>query len=700
MFRDELKEWPERWPSVDSLFVFSSTFGLNDPFTLAWLADLDSQSGACQDDGEAAASLKKLGHRFRPAVEKVFGSLFKTFPSRPLCTTTDGASLDHAFPWLRWARLLTSSGQEQRPKQVRWRTALLRHLESILHRHLSYAAIPDSEYDPPEMVLALEGMLVLDADFDRAVIERVLRILAEPEMSRLFWRAHRPMIAHSQGTVLPPISTEIGNSILRICGMVDPTFGSDLFAICEPPLRRYSDWLLSRKVQGSAKRPNGKEAEFSGWHSDHVLAADTVHLWMTAHTALFLHDYTAFLRRQIRRLSGFSETRKTECQAEAKNKDRDCKKELADREPLLGIDKANLYRVTDHLVDEFIEPWRAREPKNFSMLLYGPPGTGKSTFAKLLAGALNWELVQLSPSDFVRGGESAVEERAKAVFNTLEQMSTVVVLFDEIDRLVLDRDAKAYISQSDVFQFMTPSMLTKINDLGAKKRLIFIIATNFAERIDGAIKRPGRIDRQYLWLPPDAKRRREILAGLLTRRAKALLRESNPNLTADELDTLTERIAVNAKRETGISTDLIRGTTFWIYKELESLFDPFTRAEFSPGALKASSDTDTATESFKQINKTLLGRTKSVTATIRLINYRGRLRDTSDDPAEFPYADEPYEEFLLLLHDAFQSKYELAEGERGMLEKLDLLTKLDRVRDAEIRDALRQELKRNVKSEV
>ncbi len=39
-----------------------------------------------------------------------------------------------------------------------------------------------------------------------------------------------------------------------------------------------------------------------------------------------------------------------------------------------------------------------------------------------------------------------------------------VILFDEIDRLILDRDSKAYSEQSDVFQFMTPSMLIKIQE--------------------------------------------------------------------------------------------------------------------------------------------------------------------------------------------------------------------------------------------
>jgi SpoVK/Ycf46/Vps4 family AAA+-type ATPase len=58
---------------------------------------------------------------------------------------------------------------------------------------------------------------------------------------------------------------------------------------------------------------------------------------------------------------------------------------------------------------------------------------------------------------------------------------------------------------------MTPSMLTKLQQLHDRRRTIFIIATNFAENIDAAIKRSGRIDYQYLILPPDLLARTNLL---------------------------------------------------------------------------------------------------------------------------------------------------------------------------------------------
>ena len=74
-----------------------------------------------------------------------------------------------------------------------------------------------------------------------------------------------------------------------------------------------------------------------------------------------------------------------------------------------------------------------------------------------------------------------------------------------------NRDSKFYEEQSDVFQFMTPSMLVKIKELRTKKKSIFIIATNYEDRIDKAIKRTGRIDNKFLILPQNKTARLKIV---------------------------------------------------------------------------------------------------------------------------------------------------------------------------------------------
>ncbi len=202
-------------------------------------------------------------------------------------------------------------------------------------------------------------------------------------------------------------------------------------------------------------------------------------------------------------------------------------------EPLRGLgEAASPYQVYGSIYRSFVAPrldplaLGSAIKTKFSCLLYGPPGTGKTTIAQMLARALGWSLIIITPSDFVVSGEAEVESRAKAIFDVLQLQTDVVIFLDEIDRLLLDRDSADYQKQSDMFQFMTPSMLTKLNDLRGRRRSIFVIATNYADRIDNAITRPGRIDAQYLVLPPDAAQRTRLLTHLAG--ARPPLRDINP----------------------------------------------------------------------------------------------------------------------------------------------------------------------------
>ena len=148
-------------------------------------------------------------------------------------------------------------------------------------------------------------------------------------------------------------------------------------------------------------------------------------------------------------------------------------------------------------------------------MLYGPPGTGKTTLAEQLAVRLRQPLLIVTVSDFLAGAADEVEARAKGIFQVLEEQENVVVLFDEIDQFLLDRNSKRYEKQTGIFQFLTPGMLTKFQNLKDLGRSIFIVATNYAERIDAAIKRQGRFDHHLLLSLPDTNRRKEFLWGFV-----------------------------------------------------------------------------------------------------------------------------------------------------------------------------------------
>ena len=195
-------------------------------------------------------------------------------------------------------------------------------------------------------------------------------------------------------------------------------------------------------------------------------------------------------------------------------------KNIGNQESLLELDEDCEYRIFSHIKKSFILPREKNELEDakYSMLLYGPPGTGKTTVAEKLAESLKWKLITITPSDFLAGGSGEVEARAKAIFRCLNEQKDGVILFDEIDHFLLDRESKEYQNQQGIFQFMTPGMLPKIKKLHDNKRSIFIIATNYEERIDPAIKRKGRIDISCALMPPAFKQRYKIINNILSKK--------------------------------------------------------------------------------------------------------------------------------------------------------------------------------------
>src|SRR5215217_8785811 len=153
--------------------------------------------------------------------------------------------------------------------------------------------------------------------------------------------------------------------------------------------------------------------------------------------------------------------------------------ECAKKEPVKSLVRSNSSDlwIFERIKQDFIVPWEQDDlgrKRYVSMLLYGPPGTGKTTIAKDIATALKWPLIELSPSDFIAEGSSQVEARSRDIFDALRQQDRVVIFFDEIDRLILDRTSSRYEEQGDFFQFMIPSMLTKFQTLHDVGRVIFI----------------------------------------------------------------------------------------------------------------------------------------------------------------------------------------------------------------------------------
>jgi hypothetical protein len=134
-----------------------------------------------------------------------------------------------------------------------------------------------------------------------------------------------------------------------------------------------------------------------------------------------------------------------------------------------------------------------------SAILFGPPGTSKTKLCEYIANFVGWPLLSIDPSMLLRSGMDGIQVEANAIFRILEQTEEVVVLLDEFDELVLDRDESEQPSR-----LLTTSMLPKLARIHTAGTLVFIIATNNISRFDLAIRRRGRFDRLVQVMPPSA----------------------------------------------------------------------------------------------------------------------------------------------------------------------------------------------------
>jgi SpoVK/Ycf46/Vps4 family AAA+-type ATPase len=171
---------------------------------------------------------------------------------------------------------------------------------------------------------------------------------------------------------------------------------------------------------------------------------------------------------------------------------------------------------------------------------------------------------------------------ARSLFQELRRLREVVVLFDEIDEMLRDRADKSQGKDGSmgILRFLIPGMLPKLQDLkqyGEKARLIFIIATNYFDRLDPAIKRKGRIDEHFLVAPQDLMGRRLACR----RHLQKLHRQSRAGGDAKMPSAWNEVGDILAERMPG-----------WVYRDITNILDRSfenrdLRAAVEKGGLKS-----------------------------------------------------------------------------------------------------------------
>lgn len=502
--------------------VHSTTFGSNDPLTLTWLLELANASGY-------DAALKLQLDSMQPVLEKAAEEVLDRRDYSLALTSKAGFPFqvveDNPFPRLRiehvrkLARLLHKK-EEAVDVGIGHRDdaggdKVRSFFENKFLQHVAYSTMEDSRFDPAELTFAFEGMLQVGHQPAGDMAERFLSIMEQAQRSSAHWRPVNPIIAAANGLVLHPVSVETALSLLRCCTILDAEPRSvGITSRIVPMLERYWAWLLSRKtiIQLSG-------GTYGGWHSEHVNRPKTIHMWETSQVVLFIVGFQELIERYVARMGAKAarldvDVRHVVPRPTRNGRLRKWQQASAQFEAVQSLGPS--HEVYSRLGKAMVTP-RIKDEEvgsdGYSALLYGPPGTGKTTVARKVAEALNWPFINVTVSDFLADG-SDVEARAKAIFEVLSRQRSVVILFDEIDQLLLDRDSDLYRLQDSILQLLTPGMLPKLQKLRDAENCIFFVATNYVDRIDPAIKRRGRIDQQIAVLPLDADRRRKVVGEL------------------------------------------------------------------------------------------------------------------------------------------------------------------------------------------
>ncbi|USG99052.1 CDC48 family AAA ATPase [Thermococcus argininiproducens] len=154
---------------------------------------------------------------------------------------------------------------------------------------------------------------------------------------------------------------------------------------------------------------------------------------------------------------------------------------------------------------EVFEKLGIEPPKG--VLLYGPPGTGKTLLAKAVANEANAHFIAINGPEIMSKYYGESEERLRDVFKEAEENAPSIIFIDEIDAIAPKREEVS----GEVEKRVVAQLLTLMDGLKSRGKVIVIGATNRPDAVDPALRRPGRFDREIEVGVPDKQGRKEIL---------------------------------------------------------------------------------------------------------------------------------------------------------------------------------------------
>jgi transitional endoplasmic reticulum ATPase len=154
---------------------------------------------------------------------------------------------------------------------------------------------------------------------------------------------------------------------------------------------------------------------------------------------------------------------------------------------------------------EIFEKLGIEAPKG--VLLHGPPGTGKTLLAKAVANESNSHFISISGPEIMSKFYGESEARLREIFKEARDKAPSIIFIDEIDSIAPKREEV----MGEVERRVVSQLLSVMDGLEARGKVIVIAASNRPNAIDPALRRPGRFDREIEIKVPDKRGRLEVL---------------------------------------------------------------------------------------------------------------------------------------------------------------------------------------------
>jgi cell division protease FtsH len=206
--------------------------------------------------------------------------------------------------------------------------------------------------------------------------------------------------------------------------------------------------------------------------------------------------------------------------------------------------KAELQEIVEFLRDPAqFRKLGAKVPKG--ILLHGPPGTGKTLLAKAVAHESGAQFFAQSAASFVEMFAGLGAARIRRLFAIARKHEPAIIFIDELDAVGGRRGMDISGEKDQTLN----QLLVEMDGFATSGRVVVIAASNLLEKLDPALLRPGRFDRQVFVAPPDVKGREGILA-VHTRNKP--LHEVDLGLVAQQTSGLTGADLANICNEAAI----------------------------------------------------------------------------------------------------------------------------------------------------